>query len=113
MVENEILANVKILYAKFNSERGKYKLEGSSEVKKSWLTSTAFSEFEKIGGPEFCAWISECVPSYMLEIDGNILNNVKFEGWKKLEENRWGVVLTHSQMVSTFFPGFHYLSMVC
>lgn len=112
LVENEILANAKILYAKFKSERGKYKLEGSSELKKSWLTPTVFSEFEKIGGPEFCAWISEYVPSYMLEIDGNILNDVKFEGWKKMEENRWGVVLTRSQMVSTFFPGFHYLSMV-
>lgn len=100
LVENEILANAKILYAKFKSERGKYKLEGSSELKKSWLTPTAFSEFEKIGGPEFCAWISEYVPSYMLEIDGNILNDVKFEGWKKMEENRWGVVLTRSQMVS-------------
>lgn len=100
LVENEILTKVKILHEKFNSERGKYKLEGGSELKKSWLTSIAFSELEKIGCPEFCAWISECVPAYMLEIDDNTLDNIKFEGWKKLEENRWGALLTHSQMVS-------------
>ncbi|KAH6773657.1 hypothetical protein C2S51_012061 [Perilla frutescens var. frutescens] len=100
LVENEILANAKILHEKFNSERGKYKLEGGSELKKSWLSSIAFSELEKIGGPEFCAWISECVPSFVLEIDENLLNNVKFEGWNKLEDNRWDVALTHSQMVS-------------
>ncbi|XP_057764414.1 uncharacterized protein LOC130985447 [Salvia miltiorrhiza] len=99
LVENELLANAKTLHEKFNSERGKYKLK-DSQLKKSWLTSPAFSKLEKIGGPEFVAWISECVPSYMFEIDSNRLDNVKFEGWKTLEENRLAVVLTHAQMVS-------------
>lgn len=99
LVEDEILANAKILLEKFNSERGKYKLKGGSQVKKSWLTSPGFSELEKIGGPEFCAWISECLPSYMFEIDSGRLENVKFEGGKTLEENRLGIALTHAQMV--------------
>lgn len=109
LVENEVLANAKTLHKKFNSERGKYKLKGS--LKKSWLTSPAFSELEKIGGPEFCDWISECVPSYMFEIDSGGLDNVKFEGWKTLEQNRLGVVLTHAQMVISFFPVFRCLSV--
>ncbi|XP_047974222.1 uncharacterized protein LOC125216524 [Salvia hispanica] len=99
LVENEVLANAKTLHKKFISERGKYNLKGS-QLKKSWLTSPAFSELEKIGGPEFCAWISECVPSYMFEIDSHGRDNVKFEGWKTLGENRLGVVVTHAQMVS-------------
>lgn len=103
LVENEVLSNAKALHKKFISERGKYNLKGS-QLKKSWLTSPAFSELEKIGGPEFCAWISECVPSYMFEIDSHGRDNVKFEGWKTLEENRLGVVLTHAQMVISFFP---------
>ncbi|KAL1560291.1 hypothetical protein AAHA92_10519 [Salvia divinorum] len=77
LVENDVLANAKTLHKKFISERGKYNLKGS-QSKKSWLTSPAFSELEKFGGPEFCAWIR----------------------WKMLEENRLGVVLTHAQMVS-------------
>lgn len=103
LVEDEILANVKILHGKFNSERGKYKLMGGSQMKKSWLTSPGFSELEKIGGPEFCAWISERLPSYMIEIDSDRLANVKFEGGKTLEENRLGIALTHAQMVINFF----------
>ncbi|KAL8468134.1 hypothetical protein ACS0TY_031389 [Phlomoides rotata] len=100
-VEHEILANVKELLQKFKLEKGKYKLKGTN-LRKSWLMSPAFSKLEKIGGPEFCAWISECVPSYMLEIDANKLGDVKFEGWKKSDGNSWEVVLTHSQMVSLF-----------
>ncbi|KAI3456211.1 hypothetical protein Pfo_012874 [Paulownia fortunei] len=98
-LEHEILANAKILLEKFNLERGKSKLKGT-KLKNSWWTAPAFSKLEKIGGHEFCVWISECVPSYMLEIDANKLSDVKFEGWKKSEANRWEVVLTHSQMVT-------------
>lgn len=101
-LEHEILANTKKLLAKFNLERGKTKLK-VTKLKNRWWTSPAFSKLEKIGGPEFCAWISECVPSYMLQIDSNKLSDVKFEGWKKSEANRWEVVLTHTQMVIRFF----------
>lgn len=106
LVEDEILANAKILHERFNSERGTYKLKGGSKMKKSWLTSPGFTELEKMGGPEFCAWISECVPAYTFEIDSNRLENVKFEGGRILEENRLGVVLTHAQMVISFFLEF-------
>ncbi|KAL0398535.1 UNVERIFIED_CONTAM: hypothetical protein Sradi_2196800 [Sesamum radiatum] len=99
LLEHEILANGRILLEKFNMGRGAHKLKGTN-LKNSWWASPAFSKLEKIGGPEFCAWISECVPSYMLEIDANKLSDLKFEGWRKSEANRWEVVLTHSQMVS-------------
>lgn len=99
LLEHEILANSSILLKKFNMGRGVHKLKGTN-LKNSWWPSPAFSKLEKIGGPEFCAWISECVPSYMLEIDANKLSDMKFEGWRKSEANRWEVVLTHSQMVS-------------
>ncbi|KAL7129937.1 hypothetical protein ABFS83_13G101600 [Erythranthe nasuta] len=98
-LENEVLANAEILLEKFNLERGKNKFK-VTKLKKSWWTSPAFSKLEKIGGPEFCAWISECVPSYMLQIDASKLSDLKFEGWKKSEADRLEVVLTHSQMVS-------------
>ncbi|KAL0307781.1 UNVERIFIED_CONTAM: hypothetical protein Scaly_2969600 [Sesamum calycinum] len=99
LLEHEILANARILLEKFNMGRGAHKVKGTN-LKNSWWLSPAFSKLEKIGGPEFCAWISECVPSYMLEIDANKLSDLKFEGWRKSEANKCEVVLTHSQMVS-------------
>lgn len=98
LLEHEIIANARTLLEKFNLEQGKDKFKGR-KLKNSWWTSTAFSKLEKIGGPEFCSWISEWVPSYILEIDADKLTDAKFEGWKKSEANRWEVVLTHSQMV--------------
>ncbi|KAL0353035.1 UNVERIFIED_CONTAM: hypothetical protein Sangu_0884800 [Sesamum angustifolium] len=98
LLEHEILANARILLEKFNMGRGAHKVKGTN-LKNSWWLSPAFSKLEKIGGPEFCAWISECVPSYMLEIDANKLSDLKFEGWRKSEANKCEVVLTHSQMV--------------
>ncbi|PIN06038.1 hypothetical protein CDL12_21408 [Handroanthus impetiginosus] len=98
-LEHEMLANVGMLLEKFNLERGKNELKGTKLRNSLWKSPT-FSKLERIGGPEFCAWISECVPSYMLEIDANKHGDMKFEGWKKSEENRWGVVLTHSQVVN-------------
>ncbi|KAK6124390.1 hypothetical protein DH2020_041883 [Rehmannia glutinosa] len=98
-LEHEIIANAKILLEKFNLERGKHKLKGT-KLKNRWWTSTAFSKLKKIGGPEFCVWISEFIPAYMLEIDSNKFSDMRFEGWKKSDANRWEVVLTHSQMVS-------------
>ncbi|KAI4296834.1 hypothetical protein L6164_036756 [Bauhinia variegata] len=53
----------------------------------------------KIGGSDFSAWTSEYVPAYRLEINANRMGDTKFEGWKKSAENRWEVLLTHSQMV--------------
>ncbi|KAL6562099.1 hypothetical protein OROGR_003106 [Orobanche gracilis] len=96
ILEHEILANAKILLETFNL--GKHLLKGK-KLKNGWWMSTAFSKLEKIGSPEFCAWISEFVPSYILTIDSNKFSVVEFEGWKKSNANRWEVLLTHSQMV--------------
>ncbi|XP_051126357.1 uncharacterized protein LOC127248170 isoform X2 [Andrographis paniculata] len=98
LLDHEIIANARTLLKKFSSERGKVKLR-KRKLKNSWWTSSTFLRLQKIGGPEFCSWISEWVPSYLLEIDANKLSGVKFEGWKRTKENRWEIVLTHSQMV--------------
>lgn len=58
-----------------------------------------YAELEKIGGPEFSAWTSEYVPAYRLQIDTDRLRNITFKGWKNSAQNRWEVLLTHSQMV--------------
>ncbi|KAL3617070.1 hypothetical protein CASFOL_039464 [Castilleja foliolosa] len=99
LLEHDTVANAKMLLEKFKLERGKYELKGS-KLKNSWWSSNAFSKLEKIGGPEFCVWISEFVPTYMLEMDSDKFNDVEFEGWRKTDENRYEVALTHSQMVS-------------
>ncbi|KAL6546558.1 hypothetical protein OROMI_022279 [Orobanche minor] len=98
ILEHEILANAKILLERFNLGRGKHLLKGK-KLKNGWWMSTAFSNLEKIGGPEFCVWISEFVPSYILKIDSSKFSDVEFEGWEKSDANRWEVLLTHSQMV--------------
>ena len=63
-----------------------------------WSHQT-IGKLEKIGGSDFSAWASEYVPAYRLEIDTKILGDSKIGGWKKSAENRWEVLLTHSQMV--------------
>ncbi|XP_073156383.1 uncharacterized protein [Henckelia pumila] len=99
LLDHHVLANAKILLEKFNLERSSYELK-ETKLKKSCWRSLAFSKLEKIGGPEFCSWISECVPSYILKIDANKFSNVKFDGWNKSEANELEVFLTHSQLVS-------------
>ncbi|XP_024007687.1 uncharacterized protein LOC18992208 isoform X2 [Eutrema salsugineum] len=64
-----------------------------------WWNFSAKSKLEKIGGPGFSNWASECLPAYRLEIDTAILGDLKLEGWRKSSENKWEVLLTHSQMV--------------
>ncbi|KAI3988085.1 hypothetical protein MKX01_011874, partial [Papaver californicum] len=48
----------------------------------------------------FSNWASEYIPAYRLQIDTDILKDVKLGSWRKSEENRWKVHLTHSQMFS-------------
>lgn len=98
LFEDEIIQNAKSLLENFNSTKANYK-PVLTESKICWWTSSAYSKLEKIGGPEFCNWTSEYVPAYKLQIDADKLKDVKFEGWKKSTENRWEVLLTHSQMV--------------
>ncbi|KAA8519727.1 hypothetical protein F0562_013983 [Nyssa sinensis] len=98
LFEDEIVANAKSLLENFNSKKANY-MPIETKLKNYWWTSSAYSILEKIGGPEFSTWTREYIPAYRLQIDTDKLSNVKFEGWKRTGENRWEVLLTHSQMV--------------
>ncbi|KAJ0017209.1 hypothetical protein Pint_10491 [Pistacia integerrima] len=95
---DEIIENAKSLLETFNSTK-----ENVNPVKvrpkHNWWSSSAYSKLEKIGGPDFCAWTSEYVPAYKLQIDASRFKDVKFDGWRNCAENRWEILLTHSQMV--------------
>ena len=102
LFEDEIVENAKCLLEKFNLIKANYK-RIETQTKYCWWTSSAISKLEKIGGPGFSTWTSEYIPAYRLQIDPDKLRSVKFEGWKRLAENRWEVLLTHSQMVRSLF----------
>lgn len=102
LFEDEIVENAKSLLENFNLMKANYKCI-ETQTKYHWWTSSAISTLEKISGPEFRTWMSEYIPSYRLQIDPDRLKSVKFEGWKKSAENRWEVLLTHSQMVRPLF----------
>nr|GMD83242.1 uncharacterized protein LOC109171083 [Ipomoea batatas] len=98
LLEHEVVANSATLLERFRLEIGKYKPK-EAKWKSNWLASSAYLKLEWIGGPEFAAWVSECVPSYGLQINTDNFSNVKLEGWQELDTNIHWVVLTHSQMV--------------
>ncbi|XP_052182088.1 uncharacterized protein LOC127794864 isoform X2 [Diospyros lotus] len=98
LFEDEIIASAKSLLETFHTKRATYKPLKTNR-RYSWWTISTSSKLEKIGGPDFSAWISEHAPAYRLVIDADKLQNVKFEGWIKSANNRWEVLLTHSQMV--------------
>ncbi|XP_037491253.1 uncharacterized protein LOC105649606 isoform X1 [Jatropha curcas] len=95
--EDEIVENAKSLLENFNSAKESFK-GTKMRSKYNWWTPVAHSKLKKIGGPEFCAWTSEYVPSYKLQINTDKLKDIKFEGWRRSADNRWEVLLTHSQM---------------
>ncbi|KAL9455985.1 hypothetical protein AB3S75_005253 [Citrus x aurantiifolia] len=98
LFEDEIVENAKTLLETFNSTKESIK-PVKMRSKHLWWTPSAHSKLEKIGGREFGIWTSENVPAYRLEIDVSRYNDVKLEGWRKSAENRWEILLTHSQMV--------------
>lgn len=98
LFEDEILANVKSLLESFNSTKDGYK-GMKTRQKNNWWTPVTHSKLEKIGGPDFSAWTSEYVPAYRLQIDADKVKDAKLEGWTRVGENTWEVVLTHSQVV--------------
>ncbi|KAK6268703.1 hypothetical protein QUC31_012863 [Theobroma cacao] len=98
MFEDEIVENAKSLLESFNSSEESFKTMDLRR-KDYWWTPSMHSKLDKIGGLEFSAWTSEFIPAYRLEINANTLKDLKFEGWIKSDENRWEVLLTHSQMV--------------
>lgn len=101
VLEDEVVESAKSLLEKFNSMKASYKPKETA-LKLNWWPWSVFSKLEKMGGREFCAWVSEYVPAYKLQIDGDKLRNLKFDGWKDSAKNRWEVLLTHSQMVFQF-----------
>ncbi|XP_076951504.1 uncharacterized protein LOC143624891 [Bidens hawaiensis] len=98
VLEDEVVENAKSLLETFNSMKESYKVREGS-VKFNWWPLSVITKFEKIGGREFGAWVGEYVPAYRLQIDSGKLSDLKFEGWKECDNNRWEVLLTHSQMV--------------
>ncbi|KAK2642327.1 hypothetical protein Ddye_024090 [Dipteronia dyeriana] len=98
LFEDEIIETAKSLLETFISMKGNLKPQ-TLRPKFHWWTPSAHSELEKIGGSQFSAWTSEYVPAYRLQIDASRFKDVKFEGWRKSAENRWEILLTHSQMV--------------
>lgn len=98
LFEDEIVENAKSLLENFKSTKKNFR-RIKMRNKYSWWTLVAHSKLEKIGGPNFSAWTSEYVPAYRLQIDADKVRDVKLEGWRSSAENRWEVLLTHSQMV--------------
>lgn len=98
LFEEEIVENSKILLENFSLKKRHLKPR-LNKTKYSWWTLSVHSKLEKIGGPEFSAWTSEYVPAYRLQLDASKFKDVKFEGWSKSADDRWEVLLTHSQMV--------------
>ncbi|KAG8634541.1 hypothetical protein MANES_17G051000v8, partial [Manihot esculenta] len=97
LFEDEIVENAKSLLENFKSTKKNFR-RIKMRNKYSWWTLVAHSKLEKIGGPNFSAWTSEYVPAYRLQIDADKVRDVKLEGWRSSAENRWEVLLTHSQM---------------
>ncbi|XP_010460652.1 PREDICTED: uncharacterized protein LOC104741463 isoform X2 [Camelina sativa] len=90
--------NTNHLLEYYQSREENFKLADTRQ-RSRWWNMSADSKLEKIGGPGFSTWASEYLPAYRLEIDTTILADLKLEGWRKSSENKWEVLLTHSQMV--------------
>ncbi|KAK7395488.1 hypothetical protein VNO78_16047 [Psophocarpus tetragonolobus] len=98
LFEDEIIENARNLLDNYNLMKDGFKpVKFKSEH--HWWKPSCYEKLEKIGGSDFSAWAIEYVPAYRLEIDTKISGDAKIEGWKKSAENRWEVLLTHSQMV--------------
>ncbi|CAN1810565.1 hypothetical protein LINPERHAP1_LOCUS25943 [Linum perenne] len=95
--EDEISGTVETLLESFKLSKGKFSGMKRNQGYK-WWTPSAESKLESRGGAEFSAWTSEFVAIYQLLVDGDKVGDVKFEGWTKLPDNKFEVLLTHSQM---------------
>ncbi|KAL1208435.1 hypothetical protein V5N11_029661 [Cardamine amara subsp. amara] len=90
--------NTNHLLEYYQSKKENFKLADTRQ-RSRWWNMSANSKLEKIGGPGFSHWASEYLPAYRLEIDTTILADLKLEGWRKSSENKWEVLLSHSQLV--------------
>ncbi|XP_072980872.1 uncharacterized protein [Typha angustifolia] len=98
LTEGEIVKNAKKQMQNFNLLQGNSS-EGDRKLKHRWWPPPNSKRLEKLGGPGFVDWTNEFIPAYRLQIDANIYNDAKLEGWQEVNENRWEVLLTHFQMV--------------
>ncbi|KAF7803377.1 uncharacterized protein G2W53_042488 [Senna tora] len=98
LFEDEIVENARSLLDNYNSMKNSL-MPVKTKPMHHWWDPSYHEKLEKIGGSDFSAWTSEYVPAYRLEIDAKRMGDAKFEGWKKTAENRWEVLLTHSQMI--------------
>ncbi|XP_010904887.1 uncharacterized protein [Elaeis guineensis] len=96
--ECEIVGNARKHVDKFNPVKEK-SLDRERKMKHRWWAPPSYSRLVKYGGPGFSDWTSEFIPAYRLQIDSHTFKDTKLEGWQKLAENRWEVLLTHFQMV--------------
>ncbi|KAJ7968634.1 Deneddylase [Quillaja saponaria] len=97
-----MLAEAICTFALQSTERqfiNNFSSRNAGNSKYHWLKPSYYSQLKKIGGSDFSAWTSEYVSTYRLEIDNDRLNGAKFEGWRRSTQNRWEVLLTHSQMI--------------
>lgn len=102
--DDEFNENSSQLLEYFQSRKENFEVADTRQ-RSRWWNLSANSKLEKLGGPGFSNWASEYLPAYRLEVDTTVLGDLKLEGWRKSSENKWEVLLTHSQMVSSFaFP---------
>lgn len=92
-----MVENATILLEQFSASKGKIRLRKPGSKFFGW-TRAMQSKLEKIGGPDFCAWLSEYVPAYRLQVDTQKLQDLKLDGWRQLDESMQEVLLTQSQM---------------
>lgn len=96
--EAEFVRNAKKHMDKFDLLKGK-SLDRERKMKHRWWTPPRYPRLDKYGGPGFSDWTNEFIPAYRLQIDAHEFKDTKLEGWQKLADTRWEVLLTHFQMV--------------
>ncbi|KAF0934412.1 hypothetical protein E2562_025024, partial [Oryza meyeriana var. granulata] len=71
----------------------------AGKAKNGWWPAPKSERLVKIGGPDFMLWGSEFVYTYKLQIDAKAFKNTELGGHHELANNKWEVLLAHSQMV--------------
>uniref|UniRef100_A0A0D9VB73 Uncharacterized protein n=1 Tax=Leersia perrieri TaxID=77586 RepID=A0A0D9VB73_9ORYZ len=71
----------------------------ADKAKDGWWPAPKSERLAKIGGHDFMLWASEFVYTYKLQIDAKAFNNTELGGRHELANNKWEVLLSHSQMV--------------
>ncbi|KAI3439986.1 uncharacterized protein J3R85_004127 [Psidium guajava] len=97
LFEYDMVEHSTILLEQFSTSKGKIRFDKSASKFFGWKQAVQ-SRLEKIGGPDFCAWLSEYVPAYRLQVDTQKLKDLKLDGWRQLDGSMQEVLLTHSQM---------------